>query len=167
MYTYGGWVQEYMNTIIRSANDFILSKNQQNLTLSGVTHQDIGKYRCKAHNAITDKYGNLYQHGTTNLVMNSVFNSSRKFYAELDKTVEIRIPFFANPKLQNASKISLTKENINKKDRTDIKMNIERKYFVIVFHGKTIIVDGQQTIIQFFQFKSELQGNYTIGIKKL
>ncbi|KAJ8316070.1 hypothetical protein KUTeg_006084 [Tegillarca granosa] len=69
-YTYGGWVQEYMNTLIRSANDFILSKNQQNLTLSGVTHQDIGTYRCKAHNAITDKYGSLYQHGTTNLVMN-------------------------------------------------------------------------------------------------
>ncbi|KAJ8311824.1 hypothetical protein KUTeg_010637 [Tegillarca granosa] len=97
--------------------------------------------------------------------ISAVFNSSKKFYAELDKTVEIRIPFFANPKIQNADKISLTKENINKIDRTDIKLNIETKYFDIVFHGKTIIVDGQQTIIQIFQFKSELQGNYTIGIK--
>ncbi|KAJ8306656.1 hypothetical protein KUTeg_015792 [Tegillarca granosa] len=67
MYTYGGWVQEYRNTVIRSVNDFILSKNQQNLTLSGVTHHDIGIYRCKAHNTITDKYGNLFQHGMTNL----------------------------------------------------------------------------------------------------
>ncbi|KAJ8316073.1 hypothetical protein KUTeg_006087 [Tegillarca granosa] len=122
-YTYGGWIQEYMNTIIRSANDFILSKNQQNLTLSGVTHQDIGTYKCKAHNAITDKYGNLYQHGTTHLVMNfsAVFNSSRKFYAELDKTVEIRIPFFANPKLQNADKISLTKKKYKQKRQNGYK----------------------------------------------
>ncbi|KAJ8316473.1 hypothetical protein KUTeg_006487 [Tegillarca granosa] len=158
--TYGGWVQEYRGSIIRSVNEYILSQNKQNLTLARVTHQDIGIYRCKAHNTITDIYGVLFQHGTTNL-----FQHSRKFFAELDKTVEIRIPFFANPKIHNADKISLTKENISKKDRTDIKMNIETKYFDIVFHGKTIIVDGQQAIIQFFQFKSELQGNYTIGIK--
>ncbi|KAJ8305137.1 hypothetical protein KUTeg_017312 [Tegillarca granosa] len=164
-YTYGGWVQEYRNTIIRSAHDFMVSQNKQNITLSEVTHQNIGTYRCKVHNTITDKYGVLFQHGMTNLDIKSVFNSSEKFHTELNKTFEIRIPFFLNPLLQNVDTITLTKQNISQKERPDIKMNIGTTKLDIVFYGKAITVEGQEVIIQMIQFKSELQGNYTISIK--
>ncbi|KAJ8316274.1 hypothetical protein KUTeg_006288 [Tegillarca granosa] len=57
-YIYNGWTQIYRNQIIRSTNDFsTLSQNKRNLTLSGVSYQDIGTYRCSANNGIPDKDG--------------------------------------------------------------------------------------------------------------
>lgn len=66
-YIYGGWVQEYKNTIIRPVNDL------QNFTISRLTHQDIGTYNCRAHNSITDVNGVLFQQGTKNLEIKCKF----------------------------------------------------------------------------------------------
>ncbi|KAJ8316072.1 hypothetical protein KUTeg_006086 [Tegillarca granosa] len=165
-YVYNGWTQIYRNQIIRSSNAFsTLLQNKRNLTLLGVSYKDMGTYRCSANNGIPDKDGNPNQTGEKDLDIKfaAVFNSPGTFYSELNKTVEIKIPFLANPPVVRAN-IFLTKNKIDQ-IITGIPVALRNRNVDINYYGKVIKVNGQEVVVTLHSFSSKLQGNYTIGVK--
>ncbi|KAJ8316439.1 hypothetical protein KUTeg_006453 [Tegillarca granosa] len=159
-YTYNGWTQVYRNTVIRSSNDFLsLSKNRQNISLPIVTYQDIGIYKCSATNGILDENGNIDKE--------AIFNSSTKFYAEINRNLVVNIPFVCNPQAATVHNISLTKKNVDQKGMNGIAIDLKRRSVDIKFYEKVIDVNGQEVVITFNSVNSNLQGTYTVGVRNL
>ncbi|KAJ8316281.1 hypothetical protein KUTeg_006295, partial [Tegillarca granosa] len=165
-YTYNGWTQIYRNTVVRSSNDFSsMSKNRQNISLPIVTYQDIGIYKCSAKNGILDKNGNIDKEGENSLNMKSIFNSSMKFYAEINRNLVVNIPFFCNPQAATIQNISITKINVDQKGMNGISIDLKRRSIGITFYGKVIDVNGQEIVITFNSVNSNLQGTYIVAVR--
>lgn len=169
-YNYTSWTQMYGGVVIRKGLNFgSLSSKNSRLTLTNVSYQDIGIYKCTAHNTIKDKYGELEQQGSAylNISFPSAFmqNSQRKFYAELDHKVDIEIPFFSNPSLDNGSiTISKSDKIYLDFDSMEFSLQVKKTSLNLTFHGTDIKINGQKSIFVIHSFKEDHKGNYTMNL---
>lgn len=90
-----------------------------------------------------------------------------KFFAELNGTVEVKIPFFCNPSVLSINNISIAKDYIDQKGKSDISLSLANTTLDISFHERVVSVNGQEIVLTFHSFTRDLQGTFTAGVKNL